>query len=307
MAANATRAATRCVVCGDRLDADSGLVLASGGRRLAHCSEVCLEETVQKQVRARTVRRRWAAAGASVIALALAGGWMAKRHRAPQRSSISYAWPETGWKQDQPAAGPSGLYGPAWPPTDEDWMFAFGRVSWTHPLPGPARRAPIADDRRFNPGGICRTSGACGVRLGGQLWGEHVYAVLDGVVDRTQGGGNDDHGGGYVRIAHFGGMVFTHYYHLAAVPRGVRRGARVGAGDVIGLVGDTGTRDEAPASRAHLHFAFSIRPSSEMAEIFWDPRPLMTRWLMRVPPHGTVAGLAAPVSDEDLVRRRRGR
>jgi len=304
MAASATRQATRCVVCGDRLEADSGLVLASGGRRQAHCSEVCLEETVEKQLRVRTVRRRWAAAGASVVALALAGALVMKRHRAPQRHSISYAWPETDLKeQSAPGAGLT-FYGPAWPPTDDDWTFAFGRVSWTHPLPGPERRAPVADDRRFNPDGICRTSAACGVRLGGQLWGEHVYAVLDGVVDRTQGGGNDDHGGGYVRIAHFGGMVFTHYYHLAAVPRGVRRGARVAAGEVIGLVGDTGTREEGTSSRAHLHFAFSIRPSSQMAEIYWDPRPLMARWLMRVPPHGTVAGLAAPVSDEDLVRRR---
>jgi hypothetical protein len=42
-----------------------------------------------------------------------------------------------------------------------------------------------------------------------------------------------------------------------------------------------------------------------MAEIFWDPAPLMARWLLRVPPHGTVAGLAAPVSDEELLRRRR--
>jgi murein DD-endopeptidase MepM/ murein hydrolase activator NlpD len=299
-------AIVRCVVCGDRLDADSGLVLASGRLRLAHCSEVCLEETVQKQMRTRTVRRLWTAAGASVVALLLVGVWMVKRHRAPQSQAISYAWPETV-RKDQPAPSGPALYGPAWPPTDDDWMFAFGRVSWSYPLPGPARRRPVADDRRFNPGGICRTTGACGVRLGGELWGEHVYAVLDGVVDRAQGGGNDDHGGGYVRIAHFGGMVFTHYYHLAAIPRGVRRGARVAAGEVIGLVGDTGTRDEAPASRPHLHFAFSIRPSSEMAEVFWDPAPLMARWLLRVPPHGTVAGLAVPVNDEDLLRRRRGR
>ena len=73
---------------------------------------------------------------------------------------------------------------------------------------------------------------------------------------------------------------------------------------------------KATASRAHLHFAFSIRPSSEMAEIYWDPRPLMARWLLRVPPHGTVAGLARAVTDEELTApaaralarsRRRGR
>jgi peptidase M23-like protein len=298
--------ATRCVICGDRLDADSGLVLATGGRRLAHCSEVCLEETVEKQRRARNVRRWWTAAGASVVALLLAGAWMVKRHRAPPSHAISYAWPETVPKE-QPVASGLVLYGPQWPPTDDDWMFAFGRVSWTYPLPGPERRAPVPDDTRFNPGGICRKPGVCGVRVGGQLWGEHVYAVLDGVVDRTQVGGGDDHGGVTVRIAHFGGMVFTHYYHLAAIPRGVRRGAHVAAGDVIGLVGDTGTREEKPASRAHLHFAFSIRPSSDMAEVYWDPTPLMARWLLRVPPHGTVAGLARAVSDEELLRRRRGR
>jgi len=298
--------ATRCVVCGDRLDADSGLVLAIGGRRQAHCSEVCLEETVEKQLRARTIRRRWTAVGAAVVALLLVGAGIVRRHRAPPSQAISYAWPETISKE-QPAPSASGLYGPAWPPTDDDWTFAFGRVSWTHPLPGPERRAPMPDETRFNPGGICRKPGVCGVRLGGQLWGEHVYAVLDGVVDRAQGGGNEDHGGGYVRIAHFGGMVFTHYYHLAAIPRGVRRGAHVVAGEVIGLLGDTGIRQEPTASRAHLHFAFSIRPSIEMAEVYWDPMPLMARWLLRVPPHGTVAGLAAPVSDEDLLRRRRGR
>jgi murein DD-endopeptidase MepM/ murein hydrolase activator NlpD len=144
--------------------------------------------------------------------------------------------------------------------------------------------------------------------MGGQLWGEHVYAVQDGVVDRVRRGGDDEHGGGYVRIAHFGGMVFTQYFHLAAIPRGVGRGARVAAGDVVGLVGDTGVGDERNSgARAHLHFTFSIRPSSAFAETYWDPAPLMERWPLRVPPHGTVAGLAVPVNDEDLLRRRRGR
>ena len=110
-----------------------------------------------------------------------------------------------------------------------------------------------------------------------------------------------------MRIAHFGGMVFTQYFHLAAIPRGVRRGARVAAGDVIGLVGDTGVAGEASGSRAHLHFALSIRPSNELPEAYWDPTPLMSAWPLHVPPHGTVAGLIAPVDDEDLLRRRRGR
>ena len=98
----------------------------------------------------------------------------------------------------------------------------------------------------------------CGVDLGGDLWGEHVYAVQDGVVDRVQGEGNEERGGIYVRLSHFGGMVFTQYFHLAAIPRVLRRGDHVKAGEVIGLLGDTGTG----GGRArHLHFALSIRPS----------------------------------------------
>jgi murein DD-endopeptidase MepM/ murein hydrolase activator NlpD len=304
----------RCAVCRAVLYADDDqLVLAIGRRRQAHCSEACLEETVRALRRARAVRRRRAVAGASVLALLLAGALTIRRHRAPPPRSISHAWPETGWDRRPVAPGPT-FFGPAWPPTDEDWTFAFDRVSWIYPLPGPVRRPPAADDRIFpetprnHPAATCRKPGVCGVALGGQLWGEHVYAVQDGVIDFAKAYGNEEHGGCYVRIAHFGGMAFTHYFHLAAIPRGVRRGARVAAGDVIGLVGDTGVGGEPLAARRpHLHFALSVRPSSEMTETYWDPGPMMASWPMRVPPNGTVAGLAAPVVNEDLVRRRRGR
>jgi murein DD-endopeptidase MepM/ murein hydrolase activator NlpD len=99
-------------------------------------------------------------------------------------------------------------------------------------------------------------------------------------------------------------MVFTHYHHLAATARRVRRGARIGAGEVIGLLGDTGLRE---GERRHLHFALSVRPSSELAEAYWDPAPLMTAWRLRVPPNGTVAGLAPSEAPRNLARRRRGR
>jgi murein DD-endopeptidase MepM/ murein hydrolase activator NlpD len=293
----------RCVVCGDALNFDDQVVLARGRRRLPHCSDVCLRETVARQRIARTVRRRRTALSVSVLALVLAGAWTVRRHRAPPPHSISYAWPETAWEKS-PAPQPL-YYGPAWPPTDDDWMFAFERASWVYPLPGPARRAPAPDERLFGSGSahFCRKPHVCGVALGGQLWGEHVYAVQDGIVERTQANAG---GGVTVRIAHFGGMVFTQYFHLAAIPRGVSRGAHVAAGDVIGLVGDTGIAGEASA-RPHLHFAFSIRPSPDWSEAYWDPTPLMAKWRLRVPPHGTVAGLTAAIDDEDLLRRRRGR
>ena len=86
-----------------------------------------------------------------------------------------------------------------------------------------------------------------------------------------QHGTGDDRGDVYVRLAHFGGMVFTHYDHLAAVPRRILRGAPVKAGDLIGLVGDTGS--EHPGR--YIHFALSIHPSSEFPEAYWDPTALM--------------------------------
>src|SRR5262245_31265222 len=300
-----------CFVCDKALDRGEQLVLARGRRRFAHCSNTCLRESLSKYRIARTTRRRRAAVVGSLLVLLLGGGGMLWRHRAPQPQSISYAWLEAGW--DAPPPRDPGYYGPAWPPTEDDWMFAFERVAWVYPLPGPARRAPTADDRilgpepaRGHPGPVCRKPRVCGVTLGGQLWGEHVYAVQDGVVDRAHGG--DEHGGGYVRIAHFGGLVFTQYFPLAAIPRGGSRGRQVAAGDVIGLVCDTGVGDERNSGpRAHLHFTFSIRPTSWLGETFWDPTPLMERWPLHVPPHGTVAGLAAPVIAEALLRKRRAR
>ena len=248
-------------------------------------------------------------ASATVAALVLVGGWTVWRHRAPQPRSIALSWVDVIGTRRR-GRNRRTTARPGRPPTPTGRSRSIGR-GWTYPLPGPSRRAPAADDRLFATDPhphrtVCRTPGACGVALGGQLWGEHVYATLDGVVDRAAPGGADEHGGGYVRIAHLGGMVFTHYFHLAAIPRGVVRGARVSAGEVIGLVGDTGTGSEKPGPRPHLHFALSIRPSAEWPETFWDPTPLMATWPLRVPPHGSVAGLVAATDTMEIPRRHRG-
>ena len=304
-------ARARCAVCGEIPGAGEELVLARGRQRVVHCSQFCLGETLDRQRVVAARRRRRAIAAASLAAVLLAGGWTVWRHRAPGTRSISLSWLDTGW---QKPARPQPIYfGPAWPPTDDDWTFAFQRVRWMYPLPGPMRRAPDGSERILGPeaargpAAFCRAPDACGVMLGGELWGEHVYAALEGVVDRVRHDDNGERGGGSVRIAHFGGMVFTQYSHLAAIPRGVVRGAHIAAGEVIGLVGDTGIGGEGQGARPHLHFAFSIRPSSELPETYWDPTPLMSRWPLRVPPHGTVAGLVAATDDMEIPRRHRGR
>jgi murein DD-endopeptidase MepM/ murein hydrolase activator NlpD len=297
-----------CFVCGKTVDENDRVLLVRGRAYWVHCSQSCLRENVRKQRLAKTVARRGWFLGALLLALALAGGntlW--HRHRLPPAEVISSSAPEALPETSPPEPV---QFGPAWPPTDEDWITAFTRASWIYPLPGPSRRIPTVHARIFGPdppkdqlAAVCRKQGHCGVDLGGDLWGEHVYAVHDGIVDRVQASGGEERGGQYVRLAHFGGMVFTQYFHLAAIPRGLVRGARVKAGDVIGLLGDTGLR----GARRHLHFALSIRPSTAFSEVYWDPKPWMEQWPLRLPPHGTVAGFAAAERDPETPRRRRSR
>jgi murein DD-endopeptidase MepM/ murein hydrolase activator NlpD len=282
-----------CFVCGGPVDENERLVLVRGKRHQVHCSDSCLRGNLRTQRLARrAARRRWFLRLSLPLVLVMGAGTLWKRHRAPQRHSISYAWPEGLPVADPPPA--LIIFGPPWPPTDEQWAAAFDRADFVYPLPGPVRRTPAIDGRIFGPEpprdhpALCRAAGHCGIDLGGELWGEHVYAALDGVVERVQRGDNDPRGGHYVRLSHMGGMVFTQYFHLAATPRGLSRGVRVRAGDLIGLVGDTGLG----GARRHLHFALSVRPSSEFSEVYWDPTPWLAGAPLRVPPHGTVAGFA---------------
>jgi hypothetical protein len=302
--------AASCYYCGERVDADERHILVLGSIQRAHCSSACLHRTIRNERKARAVRRRRTSlAGLAVLVLAMGAGAAWRRFRAPKPEWISSAPSELPPDEKPTLTGPV-YYGPAWPPSDEDWSFTFARTkdSWVYPLPGPNRRLPTDSDRVFRADGskdwppTCRQAGACGVELGGELWGEHVYAARDGIIERVQTHSGDDGGGLTVRISHFGGMAFTQYFHLAGTPRHIVRGARVRAGDVIGLLGDTGVKD----GRRHLHFALSTKPSSAFAEVYWDPSPLMTGWPLHHPSQGTVAGFAPPErTNRDALRRRR--
>jgi hypothetical protein len=303
--------ADRCFVCGKAARESDRFVLLRGKRHQVHCSDDCLFETVRKYRAARMAKQlRWSLRLSLTVLVLVGVGTLWLRHRVPRREAISHGWPD-GLERAAPPPGPI-FFGPPWPPTDEQWTAVFNQASWIFPLPGPNRRAGTIDGQIFGPDpprdhpAKCREEGRCGVDLGGELWGEHVYAVRDGIVDRVQQDeARDPRGGGQsVRLSHFGGMVFTQYFHLAALPRGIRRGVRVRAGDVIGLVGDTGIAE----TRRHLHFALSIRPSTEFSEVYWDPTPWLARWPLRLPPHGTVAGFMSSEKDRaELQQRARGR
>jgi len=200
-----------------------------------------------------------------------------------------------------PEVLPPGWFGPAWPPTEASLLEALGRDAWVHPLSGPYRRMPRSDSRVFGavrPGNRpieCR-NGHCGVDLGGELFGEHIHAVHDGVVDFVQRGLNPDRGGRFVRISHRNGTLFTQYFHLAAIPRELHRGSVVKAGDVIGLLGDSGVKESAP----HLHFAMSVRTSKDGAERYIDPEPLVALWPLRVPIDGSETALVTILADTGI-------
>jgi murein DD-endopeptidase MepM/ murein hydrolase activator NlpD len=282
---------SECRICGRRAYERDQRVLVSGRARTVLCSDKCLGVVMRQLRKARIKAWLRGVAWAVVVVAALAGaGYMrfVLQARRP-KSAPAPAVAETKAPPEPPA------FGPSWPPTDEDWLYEFERIAWVYPLPGPGRRAPVGCRKLFaDAPSRCRGENHCGVDLGGELWGEHVFAAAEGVIDRVQRNG-DGRGGISVRLAHAGGSVFTQYFHLAAIPTRISRGMPVGAGDIIGLLGDTGTE------RARLHFTLSTRPSPKHEETYWDAEPLMKLWPVRTPERGSVAGLVSMDAPADHV------
>ena len=269
------------------------------------CSRECSQAVARAHLRERWAERRQSLRRLT-IGIIFAGAYLAP-HQGPPRAAKA---PHASWVASAAPAASTGATGPAGPaPLPEGWLppdwesdasalAALGRDTWIHPLAGPFRRMPIRDSRVFGaarPGdrpAECR-NGHCGVDLGGEIWGEHVHAVHDGVVDWVKRGVNPDRGGQFVRISHRAGTVFTQYFHLSAIPRGLERGSVVKAGDVIGAVGDTGVKESGP----HLHFTISVRPGGkDWPERYIDPEPLIALWPLRVPVEGSEIGLVNTVA-----------
>jgi murein DD-endopeptidase MepM/ murein hydrolase activator NlpD len=99
-----------------------------------------------------------------------------------------------------------------------------------------------------------------GIDLGGKR-GTPIYAIEDGVIDRTKLQSN-----GALQIVVRGRSGSKFYYgHMDKVL--IKGGQRVDAGEVIGLMGDTGS----PGS-VHLHFEY-WRSGGESAAV--DPEDLI--------------------------------
>lgn len=101
--------------------------------------------------------------------------------------------------------------------------------------------------RRFHP--LLKTWRAHkGVDYGAPT-GTRVRATGDAVVERV---GRQNGYGNVVELRHKGG-ISTLYAHLSKFGAGIRRGARVSQGDIVGYVGATGW-----ATGPHLHYEFRV-------------------------------------------------
>jgi murein DD-endopeptidase MepM/ murein hydrolase activator NlpD len=123
------------------------------------------------------------------------------------------------------------------------------------PLKFDARLSSGFSRRRFHP--VHRTYRPhLGVDYAAPT-GSHVVAVADGVVVSAGWAGG---GGRQIRLRHSGGLE-SYYLHLSGFAKGIRPGARVDQGQLIGRVGATGT-----ATGPHLDYR--LRKSG----VFVDPR-----------------------------------
>jgi murein DD-endopeptidase MepM/ murein hydrolase activator NlpD len=263
-----------CAVCRQPVELHDQRVQIKAGTLRAYCSAECArhqslanpQPTLNRELRRRRLQRLGRVAGYVLLA-------------APFIMLTSGGHSEQSWRPV--VARPDDDNARA---AEQALLKEIAGDVWIHPLDGPVRRMPISDSRVFGaerPGerpAECR-SGHCGVDIGGEVFGEPVHAAHDGVIDRVQRGPNEDHGGLYVRIAHRDGTVFTQYFHLAAIPRRIVPGLAVKAGEVIGLVGESGVKH----SKAHLHFTLSVKPSPTMKEQYIDPESLIAIWPLRVP------------------------
>ena len=294
--------ASSCELCEGELGFGRYVEVVYGTVVVEFCSVDCAREAR----RARRARH-WIARRRSIRRLTIGGvllGACLTPHEGPEgrtpRSTGRAQAPRVA-NVAGPEVLPPGWFGPQWPPSEATLLEALGRDAWVHPLSGPFRRMPRSDSRVFGadrPGSRpieCR-NGHCGVDLGGELYGEHVHAVHDGVVDYVQRGPNPDRGGRFVRLSHRNGTLFSLYFHLAAIPRGLERGTFVKAGDVIGLLGDSGVKESQP----HLHFALSVRMPKDGGERYIDPEPLVALWPLRVPIDGSEVGLFTILADTGI-------
>lgn len=97
--------------------------------------------------------------------------------------------------------------------------------------------------------------------------GTPILTVGDGTIEEA---GYKQFNGNYVKVKH-NGTYTTQYLHMSKIARGMKRGARVKQGDVIGFVGSTGL-----ATGPHVCFRFwkNGKQSDHLKEKFPSSEPV---------------------------------
>ncbi len=199
---------------------------------------------------------------------------------------------------------------------------AAERVEFTWPTPSTAwaEGRPPRDFLQHAGSGDPESGGFGGVRSGGGHFHEgidikavardrrgeptdSVLAAMDGVVRHVNATAGDSNYGRYVVLEHPGQTpgIYTLYAHLARIAPGLRAGAPVTRGQVIGLMGHSSSTN-IPRDRAHLHFEMGLMVTRDFQ--FWfgaqkfgsaneqglwngmnlmgvDPLDFLTRWRAR--------------------------
>jgi hypothetical protein len=291
-----------CPACSGPVDVKSRHVVVAGSAVRVYCSEDCLQAQTSPRLLMPTIDvpddppRLWLhmlGIFVGLVLLAVLRGTPVDAPRAPIALSLT---PTVTTPVIPPGPPPDVVARQAvqlaLQMQETSMVAGLMQETWFHPLAGPKRRMPQNHTQAFGaerPGDrpIQCLSGHCGVDVGGGLWGEPVRAVHEGVVDHVDRGPNEERGGLFVRISHSGGMVYSWYFHLAAIPRWIQPGTHVEAGQVIGLVGDTGVKQSAP----HLHFAMTVKPTPDGPERYLDPEALLAIWPLWIPDQDGATGL----------------
>lgn len=156
---------------------------------------------------------------------------------------------------------------------------AAGDFAFHWPTPNPAFMAGEGIDAFLQQAGSGdpASGGYGGVRGGGKQFHEgldlkplkrdrrgepadDVFAAIDGVVRYVNRVAGNSSYGRYIVLEHPGvtPAIYTLYAHLNRIAPGVRAGAEVRAGQVIGLMGRTAGGYTIPRDRAHLHFEMGV-------------------------------------------------
>jgi len=187
--------------------------------------------------------------------LFLAGLVAATMVRAADRVDICWPTPNTAWADGRPLADYAQHAGSGDP---ESGTFGGVRSGGAHFHEGIDIKC-LARDRRGEPL-------------------DNIFAAMTGVVRHINSSAGDSNYGRYIVLEHpeQTPAVYTLYAHLARIAPGLREGATVTRGQVLGVMGHSSGGYMIPVDRAHLHFEIGVMVTRDF-QAWYDRRKFGSR------------------------------